>query len=347
MNSIERVVAAVTFRPADRVPVIPQIFAHSAVATGRRVIDYVESGETAARCQIDALRQYGYDAVFSVLDVTLEAQAIGAEVVFRQNIYPAVKVPPLTTDSDFGTLVVPDPERDGRLPELLRMAGILRREVGDSTLVVGCVQGPMTLALQFLGVGPALLLSADEPERFDRLLDYTTEVSLRFGLAQIKAGVHLPLVFEPGGCPEVVPESFFRQRIAPRISGLFRAFKAAGAAASWLHVPGETLPIFPLYREIGADIGNFDYCVDPRELLAALPADALCVDGNVKPLAFVMGTPDEIEAEARRLLGMFGHRGGFILSSGCEIPPEAKPENVAALVRATHADPGRGGVPTR
>lgn len=340
MNSLERVVATVTFQPADRPPVIPQIFAHSAVCCGRKVIDYVQSGDTAARCQIEALRLYGYDAVFAVLDVTLETQALGAEVLFRQNIYPAVKQPPFTPETDFAALAVPDPERDGRLPELLRMAGILRREVGDTTLVVGCVQGPMTLALQFLGVGPALLMSADDPAGFDRVLDFTTAVSIRFGLAQIAAGVHLPLIFEPGGCPEIVPESFFRTRIAPRIKRMFEAFKAAGAAASWLHLPGETLPIFPLYREIGADIGNFDYCVDPRELLALLPPDALCVDGNVKPLSFVTGSPGEIEADARRLLGMFRHRGGFILSSGCEIPPEAKPENVAALVRAAHGVPG-------
>ncbi|MGA2224726.1 MAG: uroporphyrinogen decarboxylase family protein [Syntrophobacteraceae bacterium] len=31
---------------------------------------------------------------------------------------------------------------------------------------------------------------------------------------------------------------------------------------------------------------------------------------------------------------MFSTRGGFILSSGCEIPPGSKPENVAALVCA-------------
>jgi uroporphyrinogen decarboxylase len=31
----------------------------------------------------------------------------------------------------------------------------------------------------------------------------------------------------------------------------------------------------------------------------------------------------------------FHDRRGFILSSGCEIPPEAEPENIAALIKAT------------
>ena len=37
--------------------------------------------------------------------------------------------------------------------------------------------------------------------------------------------------------------------------------------------------------------------------------------------------------ESVQLLHLFERRGGFILSSGCEIPPESREENVAALVR--------------
>jgi len=48
----------------------------------------------------------------------------------------------------------------------------------------------------------------------------------------------------------------------------------------------------------------------------------------------VEATPEVIADESSRLLDLFADRGGFILSSGCEIPPESKPENVAAMVLA-------------
>jgi len=51
----------------------------------------------------------------------------------------------------------------------------------------------------------------------------------------------------------------------------------------------------------------------------------------------VDGSPADIEAEALDLLRFFRGRGGFILSPGCEIPPESMPENVAALVNAARA----------
>jgi uroporphyrinogen decarboxylase len=334
MNSIQRITAAVTFGQPDRVPVIPQIFGHSAILAGYSLLDYVQNGDTASDSQLQALAYYDADAVFAAIDVCIETEAIGGEIRFRQNIYPAVERPPLTPEHDFSRLTLPDPLRAARMPVLLHMATRLREVVADERLVVGIVQGPMTLALQFLGPETALYLAADEPRRFEQLLDFNTEVALRWGLAQLRAGVHLPMVFEPAGCPEVVPAAFFREFIAPRLKRLFTAYRNGGALTNWLHIAGQSLPILPAYTALGADIGNFDYSVDPRRLQQALPDDALCVDGNIKPLLFVEGTREEVEMESLRLIRLFEQRGGFILSSGCEIPPEAKPETIEAMVQA-------------
>jgi uroporphyrinogen decarboxylase len=334
MNSIERITAAVTFGQPDRVPVIPQIFGHSAILAGHTLLDYVQNGDTAADCQLRALARYDGDAVFAAIDVCIETEAIGGEIRFRPDIYPAVERPPLTPAQDFDHLVLPNPLQTARMPELLRMATRLREAVSDERLVVGIVQGPMTLALQFLGPETALYLAADEPGRFEQLLDFNTELALRWGLAQLQAGVHLPMVFEPAGCPEVVPAAFFREFIAPRLKHLFTAYRDAGAITKWLHIAGQSLPILPAYASLGVDIGNFDYSVDPLQLQQALPKDSLCVDGNIKPLLFVEGTQEEVEAESLRLIRLFEKRGGFILSSGCEIPPEAKPANIQAMVQA-------------
>ena len=55
-------------------------------------------------------------------------------------------------------------------------------------------------------------------------------------------------------------------------------------------------------------------------------------DGNasVPPEA----APEDILAESLKLLDLFAQRGRFVLSSGCEIPPGAKSENVQAMVSA-------------
>jgi len=332
MNSIDRINAGVNFDAPDRVPVIAQVFGHAATLANVALDDYVRNGELLARCQIKALEHYGYDAVFALMDVNVETEAVGSVLIYRADQYPIVKSYVLSKVADLDNLSVPNPYEAGRMPELLKAARILRHEVGDEVLVVGCVLGPMTVATQLLGIETALYLAIDEPESFAHLLDFSTEVVVRFGVAQIEAGAHLPIVFDPSASPAVVPYQFFREFELPRLQRVFAAFKQAGAVANWLHIAGPTDPILPFYPQAGVDIANFDFCVDPLEAQRVLPQT--CLDGNIKPLSFVEATPEVIADESSRLLDLFADRGGFILSSGCEIPPESKPENVAAMVLA-------------
>jgi len=333
MNSLERIKAAVNFETPDRVPVIAQVFGHAAILDNVALDKYVRDGELIARSQIKALEYYGYDAVFALMDVSVETEATGSVLTYLQNQYPFVKSYVFSRGANLESLSVPNPHKAGRMPELLKAAKILRREVGGEVLVVGCVLGPMTLAMQLLGPETALYLAIDDPESFARLLDFSTEVTTTFGLAQVEAGVHLPIVFDPSASPAVVPDQIFSEFELPQLKRVFASFKEAGAVANWLHIAGPTDLILPFYPQAGVDIANFDYCVDPLDAQKALPQT--CLDGNIKPLSFVQATHEEIAAESSTLLGMFADRRGFILSSGCEIPPEANPENVKALVLAS------------
>jgi uroporphyrinogen decarboxylase len=332
MNGIERIRAAIGFEKPDRVPVIAQVFGHAAALAEISLCDYVRDGELLARCQIQALQRYDYDAVFALMDTSVETEAVGSILTYPRDQYPYVNSYALLDAENLEGLSVPDPQQAGRMPELLKAARSLRREVGDDVLVVGCVSGPMTVAMQLLGAETALYLAIDHSERFARLLDFAAEVAIRFGTAQIEAGAHLPIVFDPSASPAVIPHQFFREFELPRLQKVFTAFKKAGAATSWLHIAGPAVPILPFYPQLGVDIANFDYCVSPLEAQQAL--SHTCLNGNIKPLSFVEATPEVIAEESSRLLNLFASRGGFILSSGCEIPPEAKPENVAAMVSA-------------
>ena len=332
MNSMARITAAVTLQASDRAPVIPQVFGHAAVLAGVPLDQYLQDGALLARCQLQALDYYGYDAVFALMDVNVETEALGSVLNFRPDQYPTISAYALSLHDPLDALAVPDPHRAGRMPELLKAASLLRQAVGDDVLVVGCVLGPMTIATQLLGLEAALNLAIDQPDRFGRLLDFTTAVAIRFGTAQLAAGAHLPIVFDPASTPEVIPAQFYREFVLPRLQQVFAAFKAAGSAANWLHTAGATIPILPYYPQAGVELANIDYCVDPQAALQALPNT--CIDGNIKPLAFVTATPAVIDAEATRLLDLFAPRGGFILSSGCEIPPEAQPANIKAMVTA-------------
>jgi len=332
MNSLQRILAAVHFTAADLPPVVPQLFGHAARLCGVRLRDYGQDGALMADCQLHAQAHYRSDAVFAFMDFSMESEAIGSRLRFYDEQYPEIVDYVLPATADAAQLRLPDPTADGRLPELLRGIERLRSRLGETTLVAGSLLGPMTLATQLYGIETALFLAADNPDRFEIALDFATECAIRYGQAQIAAGAHLPVVFDPAASPAVVPPAFFRELLLPRLQRLFAALRQAGAIANWLNIAGPTATILPWYPEAGADIATFDYYVSPEQACRLLPQT--CLVGNIKPLDFLDVNPERITGAARQLLTAFRERGGFILSSGCEIPPESAPANIAALVAA-------------
>lgn len=332
MNGRERMLAAARRGAVDRVAVLPQVFGHAAALSGVGLGDYLRDGRSIARCQLAAWRHYGYDGVFGFLDAAVETEAVGAEVTFHANRYPEVAVYPLEDGGALAGLRVPDPATAGRMPQALAALSILRAEAGDRALVVGCVQGPLTLAAQLAGLQRALLMAVDDPPAFAALLDFARDVAIRYGVAQIAAGADLPLVFEPVGSPIVFPPRLFTGLALPRLRQLFRALAEAGAATNWLHIAGRTAAILPSYSAAGVEMANVDYCVDMAEARRLSPD--ICLTGNIKPVAMLEEPPAEIRRQARAVIRAMAGRPGFVLSTGCEVPPESPPEAVAALVEA-------------
>lgn len=339
MNSLERILAAIRLQATDRVPFVPQSFGHAATTAGVGLSAYLQDGRLVAECQLQERERYGSDAVFTFLDFGVETEALGSRLRYYERQYPEVIDYVLAPASQRTTsaLTLPDPSKDGRMPAVLLATRLLRQQLGDTALVAGAIAGPMTLTIQLYGTEAALFLAADDPERYEASLDFAVEAGLRYGAAQLAAGAHAIVVFDPAASPAVVPANFFRELLRPRLSALMAGLRAAGATVTWLNIAGPTASILPYYPEIGADIATFDYYLDPAEARRHLPHT--CLAGNLKSLDFLASPPATLAGHAQALIDSFADRGGFILSSGCEIPPETDAAHLAALAVAAGAKP--------
>jgi len=334
MSGLDRIVAAVKFGETDRQPVIGQVFGHAAAVGNVDLKEYIQNGEVLAKCQIQAWQKYGYDAVFAVMDSSLESEAVGSLLEYRRNLYPFVKRYILSDNANVEDLKVADPYSSGRMPEQLKAIRIMRQEVGNDAAVIGSVLGPMTLTGQLLGLEKALYLAVDQPQVFESILDYSVQVIVEFGRAQIAEGAHVIMVFEPSGSPAVVPPSFFRELLVPKLKHIFGELSAAGSMAKFLHVAGPTRPILQFYEEANVDMVNIDYYVNYDDIKTPLPN--VCVCGNIKSGLFVEEDAAVVSQMSNELVETFKKRRGFILSSGCEIPPEANAKNIKAMVEIAH-----------
>jgi len=335
MKSIDRIRSTLRFEKTDRVPVFSHIFGFASRINNVPLKDYLNNAELLAVCQLEARKRFGYDGVTAFADNSLEAEAIGSKISYRDDAYPHIDEYCLTNIHDWNNLSIPDPEKDGRMPVIIKACRILKDEVGEETAVVGTVQGPMTLAGQLLGLEKLIYCIVDHPEDFLKLLNFTTRVMIIFGKALINAGAQVIHVFDPSSSCSVINRPVFSEYILPHLKQAFNEYKDCGDPICWLNITGQTEPILDLFPETGADLFNIDYLVPISTAMQKLPHH--CINGNIKPFRFISGEEKVIQREAQELLTETQFRGGFILSPGCEIPLESKISNIEAMIKTVNS----------
>ena len=79
---------------------------------------------------------------------------------------------------------------------------------------------------------------------------------------------------------------------------------------------------------------HFGNAIDMAEMMKHIPAGILA-GGNVDPAGqFRNGTVDSIKAETKEIMGKCCQYPNFVISSGCDIPPMSKWENIDAFFQA-------------
>lgn len=92
----------------------------------------------------------------------------------------------------------------------------------------------------------------------------------------------------------------------------------------------------------GAAAFHFGNAVDMEEMLEKMPKDRL-VMGNIDPAEqFRNGTPESIREETLALMERCCKYDNFVISSGCDIPPMSKWENIDAFFDAAAEFYGAG-----
>lgn len=108
-----------------------------------------------------------------------------------------------------------------------------------------------------------------------------------------------------------------------------------------LCVANGVTPILHLDSDWGAGLEFFKDFPEKKCILALdgktdiykakeLLGDRMCIMGDVPPEMLTFGTYDEVYQYCEKLIREIGSTG-FILASGCDIPPNAKPECVQAM----------------
>ncbi len=311
-----------------RCPVIP-IMTHPGIELlGKKVIDAVTDGQIHFEA-IDALnRRFPQsDACTVIMDLTVEAEAFGAQLHMDDNEVPSVVGRLVSNKAEVEALTVPGLDR-GRVPEYLKANRLAAGRI-DKPVFGGCI-GPYSLAGRLFDMTEIMMAIYTEPETVNLLLEKCTEFLIRYCQAIKEAGVAGVILAEPAA--GLLPDDLCREYSSIYVRRIIEAVQDDSFAVI-LHNCGNTGYCTPAMVYTGAKGYHFGNKMDMKTALADCPADTL-VMGNLDPVGvFKMATPQEVEQATQALLESCGDYANFVISSGCDTPPEIPFENIEAFYR--------------
>ncbi|MFP3953027.1 MAG: uroporphyrinogen decarboxylase family protein [Candidatus Bipolaricaulota bacterium] len=331
MFQVEELVQIFDGIKLPRVPVIPFVMQYAAKIAGIHYRDYCTDPEAMAESQIRCLEAFDYDAVNVSSDAHRLADALGGDLFFPEDGVPVVREPPIKGPKDLAGLEVPEPREFPRCVQRIEAIKLIK-EYDPRITVIGWIEGALSDASSVLGPTNALKAFYTDRGFLEDLFEFSAEFDRRFAGAQVEAGADI-IGAGDSLASQVSTESF--ELSVEYTKDIFRTI----TVPTLYHVCGDTTHQLSVLRDCEADVVDLDRELDLRKARRVLGEEKI-IRGNVDPVLFVKESPERIKELSTECIERAGQNGSFILSAGCEIPPDSRDENVRAMVEVGKSSTG-------
>ncbi|MBP5256249.1 MAG: hypothetical protein J6Z80_04250 [Clostridia bacterium] len=204
----------------------------------------------------------------------------------------------------------------------------------DRFSLVNLGAGHWELIWRLLGVEDALILTIDDPDLFDDIIEHLDVLLHQFLDAVIDRPVDSVYICDYW-CDQrscMIGTETWRRHIKPRLAKFYKRIHDSGKYVIQ-HVCGKVDPLIPDLLEIGLDVLESvqSEAMDVPEM-KRLYGDRLTFFGALGVQRTVpFGTPAEIRDEIRNLRATLGKGGGFILAPAKHLNSAVPAENLAAI----------------
>ena len=318
-------------RGPDRVAM--PIMTHPGIElTGKRVVDAVTDGQTHFEAIKAVVQTYGMAACTVIMDLTVEAEAFGAPVDFPDDEVPHVTGRLVSGADDVSRLQVPSLTA-GRLPEFLKANRLAAACFTDRPVFAGCI-GPYSLAGRLYDMSEIMVAIYIEPDVIQALLEKCTQFLLTYCQALKATGVTGVIMAEPAA--GLLSDDDCRTFSTEYVRRIVDAVQDESFSVV-LHNCGNQGQCTQAMIDTGAAALHFGNAIDIRSALETCPAD-VPVMGNLDPVGILkQATPEDVYRRTAELLEATRGYANFVLSTGCDVPPQVPAENIRSFYRALEA----------
>lgn len=319
-----------------RVPFVPTIYEHAARVIGIKPSEAAQDENLIVEGQLTCYECYKHDLVSVGLDIyNVECEAMGAVVDYPANDeLPRIKQPLLSSEADFDSLRLPDPEKDGRMPLFINAAKRINRKIGHEVPVNGVITGPFTLAALLRGFEPFIFDLILEPAFASRLLRFTSQVCLIYADAYIRQGVGLS-INESWIVPPLLSPRLYQELVFPVQKKLISAIKRKGQNHVALICGGNTTEIARTIADTGTSLLMADYNADIDLCKEICQKKNIMLRASVDAKLLVTGNMKELCNRIKAVYVTCSDYSKFILGCGV-VGYDVKPETIIGINNLLH-----------
>ena len=277
------------------------------------------------------IKRFALDAAIVFADIMSPLAALGIDFDFDPG---PIVANPVRDEASLETWL--DPAPDEVAPEVIEALRLTRKELPDSTALLGFCGAPWTLAAYLVeGRGvkefPTLrAFAAARPDLLEKLLARLGNHMAKYLISQHQAGADAVQVFDSWA--GLLSLHDWQRLIEPHLRSLLETIGQAGVPRILFLQNAPHL--VDAYARLPAEVLAVDWRVDLAELQDRYPDKA--VQGNIDPAILTAGAKPT-RASAAALLESVNPRG-HVVNLGHGILPNTPIESVEALIEAVHAE---------
>ncbi|MBP1907942.1 uroporphyrinogen decarboxylase family protein [Methanolobus bombayensis] len=346
MTSPERMMAVMSGKRPDRVPVIPFALGYSSQVTGVSLGDWYADGDKCFEAQFASMRLHGYEETPMYGYASMGALEFGGEIEYpygKGQGAPFVKKHPVNTIEDIDKLQVPDFEKE--LPGAYKQADKLASRCAEmgmpvsvqvgSTFTAASVVANTSEFISWLLMEPdaAHLLLGKVCDMFINAIDYFVD---KYGAQKM-----LPFDGGPSESNTLISAEMFEEFAYPYMKRIHTHLKEAGVNSVLMHPCSDQNKNIPHYVKLRTEMdwsGKYVWLFGPEtpvkaQIEAFGDHDVVC--GNINPSLFLTESyEDLVEICKENILEGMHSPSGYMLAAGCEFPPHAPPIKLMAMMDA-------------
>jgi uroporphyrinogen decarboxylase len=336
MNSMERVLSALSHQEGDRVPLYLPLTIYGAKEFKMPIQKYFADPERVFEGQMHMMNKYEGDFVSAFNYASLETEAFGGGTYFVNEGPPNAAAPFISTLKDIENLQVPKPEESAPLLKMLRTTELLKAELGETVPIVGVAMSPFSLPIMQMGFGRYIELFYNESEAFELLMQKNIEFCINWSNAQLKAGATIICYFDPMSSPSIISPVDYNNwgsKIAKEVLGEIKGPTITHFAS------GRVLPILERLQETGTEVVSASILED-LQFLKEKVRGKIVVAGNLNAIEMCSWTPKQAEQKVRETIRAGAAGGGFVLTDNHGEIPFQVPEDVLLSISRAVKDYG-------